>query len=265
MDPKTGEVQVARDVKLFEYERCEKSVFNMEEDDQEIFYHESFKNDGLDSGVEIERSESSDGEYNDIVQELVSDNESIYSIDDDEYNPSTAGSNSASSRHDPDNAEMPRRSTREKKPSKQYDDYIVFTASVNGIETPSTIAEALSGPQSTFWKQAIQDELDSIKQNQTWTLVDLPKNKRPIKCKWVFKITQDVDGKPKYKAWLVAKGYSQQAGVDYQETYAPVVRRETLRLLFALAIQLNLDLDIKTAFLNGSLSEDIFMYKPEGC
>lgn len=104
------------------------------------FYHESFKNDGLDSGLKIERSESSDREYNDTVQELVSDNESVYPIDDEEYNPSSAGSDS--SQHHPDNVEVPRRSTREKKPNKQYDDYIVLNS--------STIAEALSGPQSTF-------------------------------------------------------------------------------------------------------------------
>lgn len=125
----------------------------------------------------------------------------------------------------------------------------------------------MSGPEREHWKKATEEELQSFKDNEAWQLVDAPENGTLVKCKWVFKKKYEVDNKVRYRARLVAKGYTQVAGVDYEETYSPVVRHSTLRLLFALSVKLGLSvshLDVTTAFLNGNLKENIYMEKPEG-
>lgn len=133
---------------------------------------------------------------------------------------------------------------------------------------PVTIEEALARPDGDLWQKAIDDEIRSLKENETWKLVQLPKDKKPIHCKWVFKIKKDSDGNVvKYKARLVAKGFTQVRGVDYNETYSPVVRSSTLRLLFSLAAEYDWFIDqwdVNTAFLYGKLKEDIYMLQPKG-
>ena len=104
--------------------------------------------------------------------------------------------------------------------------------------------------------------------NYTWILVPLPSDRKPITCKWIFKIKYKVDGSvAKYKAHLVARGFSQIPGVDYGETYSPIVKITSIRVLLALATQLHLEVhqfDIKTAFLHGLLDAEIYMELPEG-
>ena len=129
--------------------------------------------------------------------------------------------------------------------------------------TPKTYKEALASRDSSFWKEAINDEIDSLLSNGTWVLVDPPPNSKPIGCKWIFRIK---DGNL-FKARLVAKGYRQKEGVDYFDTYAHVARITSIRLLFALASIYNLcihQMDVKTAFLNGDLNEEVYMEQPEG-
>lgn len=140
---------------------------------------------------------------------------------------------------------------------------------IAGIDgDPMTVDEALSRPDCELWQKAMNDELRSLEENQTWSLVNLPRDKKPIQCKWVFKIKRDSDGKvSKYKARLVAKGFTQVRGIDYNETYSPVVRSSTLRLLFSLAVEFDWIIDqwdVTTAFLYGKLKEDIYMLQPEG-
>lgn len=130
-----------------------------------------------------------------------------------------------------------------------------------------TYAEAISGPERLMWLQAMTEELQSFQDNQAWEVVDTPSNASVVQCKWVFKKKTDSDNKVVYRARLVAKGFTQKAGIDYQETFSPVIRHSTLRLLFAISVQLGMDithLDVKTAFLNGHLKESIFMHLPEG-
>lgn len=135
-------------------------------------------------------------------------------------------------------------------------------------EDPTTVQEALSSSDGDKWRDAMKDEYDSFTKNNCWTLTDLKKGQKPIKCKWVFKQKRGLDGRLlKYKARLVAKGFTQKYGVDYQQTFAPVVRYSTIRMLFAIATEYNLDidqLDVKTAFLNGHLQEEVIMEQPEG-
>lgn len=110
--------------------------------------------------------------------------------------------------------------------------------------------------------------MDSLKKNGTWKLAKLPANRTPITNKWIFKVKRGVDGAPdRYKARLVARGFSQRYGIDYCETYSPVAKLDTLRTVLALANQEKLvvhQMDVKTAFLNGTLTEEIFMVQPEG-
>ena len=110
--------------------------------------------------------------------------------------------------------------------------------------------------------------MDSIVGNNTWVLVDLPKGSKPIECKWVFRRKYDTNHKVQsFKARLVVKGYKQKEGMDYFDTYAPVARITSIRVLFALASIYHLhvhQMDVKTAFLNGDLNEEIYVEQPEG-
>eukprot|EP00253_Pinus_taeda_P017397 PITA_17397 len=114
----------------------------------------------------------------------------------------------------------------------------------------------------------MNEEMESILRNDTWDLVELPKNKTPIGCKWLFKPKMNADGSiEKLKSRVVAKGYSQQEGIDFDDTFAPVAKLNTIRMLISLATKCNWELhqlDVKSAFLNGDLKEEIYLVQPEG-
>ncbi|PKA47383.1 Retrovirus-related Pol polyprotein from transposon TNT 1-94 [Apostasia shenzhenica] len=118
------------------------------------------------------------------------------------------------------------------------------------------------------WQDAMKEEIHMIQKNKTWTLVPRPPGKQIIGVKWVYKIKYNSDGTvQKNKARLVAKGFSQKAGEDYSETFAPVARMETIRILFAVAAMRRWiihHLDVKSAFLNGMLEEDVYCNQPPG-
>lgn len=110
----------------------------------------------------------------------------------------------------------------------------------------------------------MSEEYQSMMVNKAWTLVNKPKDRKIVKCTWVFQQKNDVDDKVRFKARLVAKGFTQKYGEDYNETFAPIVRHSTIRLLLALSVNLNLNVDVTTAFLNSELEEEIYMDQPEG-
>jgi Reverse transcriptase (RNA-dependent DNA polymerase) len=117
----------------------------------------------------------------------------------------------------------------------------------------------------------MSSEYESLMKHNTWNLVPRPHDRNIVSCKWIFKTkeieTDSGDIDVKYKARLVAKGYSQVHGVDYEETFAPVVKFTSVRIPIAIVALLDLELhqmDVVTAFLNGDLNEDIFMEQPEG-
>ena len=118
------------------------------------------------------------------------------------------------------------------------------------------------------WQNAMNEEIAAIEKNGTWMLEDLPENKSAIGLKWVFKTKYNADGSvQKHKARLVVKGYAQQQGIDYEETFSPVARFETVRMFLALAAHLKwpiYQLDVKSAFLNGDLEEEVYVVQPEG-
>ncbi|KAJ9542648.1 hypothetical protein OSB04_029154 [Centaurea solstitialis] len=122
--------------------------------------------------------------------------------------------------------------------------------------------------ESEEWKEAMNEEILVIRKNNTWELVDLPEGKNVTKLKWVYHTKYRADGTiQKHKARLVAKGYAQEEGVDFGETFSPVARFETVRTFLALAAQLQwpvYQLDVKSAFLNGELEEEVYVAQPEG-
>ena len=135
-------------------------------------------------------------------------------------------------------------------------------------DDPKTFKEAMASRDAAFWKDAINDEMNSIMSNHTWELVDLPFASKPISCRWIFCRKYHTNGTLQtFKARLVAKGFRQKEGIDYFDTYAPVARITSIRIIFALASIFDLyvhQMDVKTAFLNGDLDEEVYMEQPEG-
>jgi hypothetical protein len=118
------------------------------------------------------------------------------------------------------------------------------------------------------WFKAIDEELDQIEKNDTWELVPRPKNKNAIGTKWVFinKLNEDVQV-TRNKARLVCKGYSQVEGIYFEETFSPVARMEAIRFILDYACSKNIkvyQMDVKSAFLNGDLEEEVYIEQPEG-
>ena len=144
----------------------------------------------------------------------------------------------------------------------------VLPGSHVSVSDPVTYKEALSGPEASSWQAALKDEYQSLIENGTWTLVPRPRQRKIIKCKWVFKRKRDVNRSiERYKARLCAKGFTQIKGFDYTETFAPVAKLPTVRLFLAFAAMnayLVHHMDVKTAFLYARLLEEIFMEQPEG-
>ena len=130
------------------------------------------------------------------------------------------------------------------------------------------MTEALNSPEREQWKAAAEDEIKSLNDHETWTLAQLPPDRRVVGSKWVFKTKYNSEGEiDRFKCRLVAQGYSQREGMDYTETFAPVAKFATIRSLLALAVERGMhihQMDVKTAFLNGTLEETIFMKQPEG-
>ncbi|TQD89904.1 hypothetical protein C1H46_024535 [Malus baccata] len=126
----------------------------------------------------------------------------------------------------------------------------------------------MKSSQSNLWNKAMKEELESMYKNQFWLLVEPKSDKRPIGCKWVYKTKRDAHGQiERYKARLVAKGFTQRKGIDYNDTFSPVSSKDSLRLIMAITAHYDLELhqmDVKTAFLNGDLQEDIYMVQPPG-
>lgn len=147
-------------------------------------------------------------------------------------------------------------------------DFYDASANYSAILEPNCYEKAVNCEDSDKWFRAMKDEMEALNSNNTWTLMPLPKNTRIIDNKWVFRVKTDNVGNPvRYKARLVARGFAQEKGVDYKETFAPVVRYDSIRLLLALASEKDLrivNFDVQTAFLYGELQEDIYMKQPTG-
>lgn len=133
------------------------------------------------------------------------------------------------------------------------------------LSEPSCFTKALKHEQ---WRLAMSQEFQALQNQGTWILVPPTPTHQIIGCKWIFKIKKDVSGNvSRYKARLVAKGYLQQPGVDFQDTFSPVVKLPTVRLVISLALHFNWpihQLDVCNAFLHGHINEEIYMRQPPG-
>ena len=158
----------------------------------------------------------------------------------------------------------PRRSKRARTEKSFGPDFLTYILEGE----PQTYKEAVNSMEGLMWKEVIKSEIDSILLNHIWELVDLPPGCKPLSSKWIFKRKQKVDGSiDKYKARFVIKGYKQTKGLDYFDTYSPVTRINSIRMVLAIAALRNLEvhqMDVKIAFLNGDLDEEIYMEQPEG-
>ena len=137
----------------------------------------------------------------------------------------------------------------------------------NKIVDP-TVEEAMAGPHAKEWKKAMQSEFDALQRCNAWLLVERPTDKKVIGCRWVLRTKFSADGSvERRKARLVARGFSQQPGMDFQETFAPVARLSSIRILVALAAELGItlyQLDVVMAYINGDLDEELYMEQAEG-
>ncbi|PKI58225.1 hypothetical protein CRG98_021396 [Punica granatum] len=142
------------------------------------------------------------------------------------------------------------------------------TRSEKDRDDPTTYEEAISDIDFSKWLKAMKSEMDSMSKNQVWDLVDPPEGIAPIGNKWIFTRKIGADGKVEtYKVRLVAKGYRQKQGVDYEETFSLVAMLKSIRIMLAVATHYDYDvwqMDVKTAFLNGYIEEEIFMDQPKG-
>ncbi|KAK2417383.1 putative mitochondrial protein [Trifolium repens] len=176
-----------------------------------------------------------------------------------------------------DDDRIVRKSTRTRFPSVRLADHEVISDDVVNDDGDLVHLAFMADSEPVNWNEAIVDsnwrramneEIQSIEKNNTWSLVDLPPQKKPISVKWIFKVKKNPDGSIlKHKARLVARGFLQQQGIDYSEVYAPVARMETIRLVISIASSMNWSLfhmDVKSAFLNGPLEEEVYVSQPPG-
>ncbi|KAL6269518.1 hypothetical protein ACE6H2_026429 [Prunus campanulata] len=150
-------------------------------------------------------------------------------------------------------------------PFPDYQCYHTTIPVISAADEPSSYRMAA---QSPAWVKAMQEELEALQMQGTWSLVPCPSQKNIVGSKWIYKIKRNADGSiARYKARLVAQGFSQQPGLDFSETFSPVVRHTTVRLILSLAAMNKWclrQLDVKNAFLHGDLEEEVYMRQPPG-
>lgn len=270
MDPNSKKLFVSRDVIFLEkvidqtVQLNDKFVSVREistDNNEDSDYGQLHEND------EVVNDESTDDDAVVVISDTSSSDDTIIDTTAYEEDSTTTDDSVVDPDYEPDESELNNLSMSVRR--QQLNSYIrAATVQINDSAEPSTVNEAISSNDAVNWKLAMEDEINSLDENNTWTLVDLPAGRKPVKTKWVFKIKRDEAGVVvRHKARLVAKGCSQRYGVDYVETYSPVVRHTSLRFLTALAVKngLKIDqMDAVTAFMQGELTEEIYIEQPEG-
>lgn len=275
-DPTKDIVTIKRDVIVME-EKIKSLVNNKEEN---VIWVQDDLNEHIEEKSEIHESPEINEEGRDSVGESsvneplhdssTSSSTSIYTDPNSESDDDTLTSSNIKKEISSSELELvtlPKENKRSRKAPERYG-YSNMCASSSCPEVEQIVpSEALNGPEAEQWRQAMRDELQSFEDNEAWELVDVPSSASIVQCKWVLNKKLDVNDKVRYRARLVAKGFTQRRGIDYEDTFSPVVKHSTLRMLFALSVQWGMDishLDVTTAFLNGHLKENIYMSIPEG-
>ena len=159
-----------------------------------------------------------------------------------------------------------RRSNRERQPSRRYspDEYVILTDD----EELECFTEAMESEEKKKWPDAMKDEMKSLHDNHTFDLMKLPKGKRALDNRWIYRVKYESNTmSPRYKSRLVVKGFSQRKGVDFNEIFSHVVKMSSIRTVLSMAVTLNLEveqMDVKTTFLHGDLEEEIYMKQLDG-
>lgn len=259
--PDTGKVIISKHVTFDEHTKGVQrsdtsSIFLQDTDDGNVTHGAS-------------AHESSDGDHHDDGAQASEHNNESSAEHDDESDGDDGDANMA------DMSRFPKRARRKPEPwwiAKKHPRVNVAVACTASAEDamvePTTFAEAMQSPQAHSWKQAMDEEMSSLLANGTWELEKAPSTIKPIPVKWVFKVKRNNEGRvERFKARLVAKGFAQREGIDYNEVFAPVSKHTTLRAFLAMVAIEDMmlhQLDVKTAFLNGELEEDIWMQQPPG-
>lgn len=151
------------------------------------------------------------------------------------------------------------------KPQKHYGFTAINALPAPSIQEPYHFSEAI---KHDVWKQAMNEEFDALLKQGTWTLVPCPSHANVIGCQWIHKIKRNSDGSiARYKARLVANGNQQYEGIDFSETFSPVIKQPTIRIVLSLAVTNHWvikQLDVSNAFLHGVIDEDVYMKQPMG-
>lgn len=261
LNPETSKIKISRDVvfenKIIQIENKSEKIDKKDSENEILIdYYQEENIDDQISNISGSLHSLSDTSSTSESENLGSENEADINVQEIHEN--------IEENQEPE-VEL-RRSQRSNKgvPPNYYMGQICMAAH----EDPRTRKEALQSTKKQAWMSAMEEEISSLEKNNTWILVDRPNGKNIVSCKWVFKTKKDLSGKiSKYKARLVARGFSQKYGVDYDEVFAPVVRHATFRTLLTIAGikgMITMHYDAKTAFLNGSLKEEILMEQPEG-
>lgn len=249
-DPQTYKITVTREIELVKRINDKRSLASVNLDSRTCKIEQDDSDDSNDDSCDDSNDDSSDENY--ITEE-----------EEEEFH-------DASSASDVSEHELPlRRSTRSNFgiPPSYLNNYHCYVVKETEKYEPRSYKEAITCAAKHHWIAAMEEELSSIRRNATWEPTDLPAGRSMVGSKWVFKIKTDEEGNATYKARLVAQGFTQKFGIDYDEVFAPVARSETFRILLIIANVRNLEVrqyDFKTAFLNGELKEEIYMRPPLG-
>lgn len=256
LDKTTGRITISRDAKFLEDLEMDRNIRSDERKHQQ---------DEQESNVELPSLPRSDKmpiaeEEEENLMEYESAEELFLEEDQDE----TIGD---SEDHDSgDQRILPQRANRGV-PPQRLNDYVVGKA-VLAMDEPTTYEEAVTCEEKEEWIRAMTEEFQTLIDNDTWELVDPPVDRNIIGSRWVFKRKLNVDGKiDRFKARLVAQGFAQRIGVDFDDSFAPVAMHSTLRVLLTIAGYRKMQvkhLDVKAAYLYGTLEEEVFMRQPPG-
>lgn len=255
-NPKTKKITTSRDVIIMECSREANTVKALVEE----------KKEGDDSQIEKDEANSSTASSETIV-----DPTDITYVPDNTLDSSTSeefcDSQSNEDTFEAERSSSEERIQRERRPPVRYGySNVCVTESMDMHDDSLTYEEVMSGPEKEEWCSAMKEELQSFSDNEAWDVVDRPSEGKVVQCKWVFRKKLNSDNTVRYRARLVAKGFTQREGIDYKETFSPVLKYSTLKLLFAISVRSNLNithLDVTTAFLNGRLEEIVYMELPQ--
>lgn len=280
IDPSNDKIYVSRDVTFLEKENVNVSQNNNKVMTNEInnvicpifqinsdVSNENIQRDNInnhDVSEEMNESPEHDNEFYDC-------DTNVQNVNSSENNELRDGMRTESEVQDSTEPVL-RRSTRVRKKPERYGDCTTYYTMKEGsqvrvvIDEPQTADEALSSPYSDDWMRAMNEEHESLIRNKTYEIVDMIPGRKVLHTRWVYKLKENPDRTIRFKARLVVKGCAQKPGIDYQETYSPVVKYASLRYLFAFAARhkLHIDqLDVTTAYLYGDLEEEIYVRPPK--